>query len=99
MCTLLEEESHAFTCRAPQLAPGTALTWYLDGQKQEANCSAVGTASTLTLTARRTNRQLNCSLTDPASGETYNASVVLDVQCKVRGTGRRCGEGAWGCCL
>ncbi|NXN69632.1 TMM25 protein, partial [Himantopus himantopus] len=34
------------------------------------------------LTARRADRQLNCSLTDPASGETYNASVLLDVQYK-----------------
>ncbi|NWH48891.1 TMM25 protein, partial [Fregata magnificens] len=34
------------------------------------------------LTARRTDRELNCSLTDPASGETYNASVLLDVQYK-----------------
>ncbi|XP_029878744.1 transmembrane protein 25 isoform X4 [Aquila chrysaetos chrysaetos] len=82
VCTLLEEESHAFTCRAPRPAPGATLAWYLDGRKQEANCSAAGTASTLTLTARRTDRELNCSLTDPASGETYNASVLLDVQYK-----------------
>ncbi|KAM9654223.1 transmembrane protein 25 isoform 2-T2 [Morphnus guianensis] len=82
VCTLLEEESHAFTCRAPQPAPGATLAWYLNGRKQEANCSATGTASTLTLTARRTDRELNCSLTDPASGETYNASVLLDVQYK-----------------
>ncbi|XP_049655320.1 transmembrane protein 25 isoform X2 [Accipiter gentilis] len=82
VCTLLEEESHAFTCRAPRPAPGATLTWYLDGRKQEANCSAAGTASTFTLTARRTDRELNCSLTDPASGETYNASVLLDVQYK-----------------
>ncbi|NWU71652.1 TMM25 protein, partial [Pterocles burchelli] len=34
------------------------------------------------LTARRTHRQLSCSLTDPASGETSNASVLLDVQYK-----------------
>ncbi|NXE30270.1 TMM25 protein, partial [Ardeotis kori] len=34
------------------------------------------------LTARRGNRELNCSLTDPASGETHNASVLLDVQYK-----------------
>ncbi|XP_029878740.1 transmembrane protein 25 isoform X1 [Aquila chrysaetos chrysaetos] len=67
VCTLLEEESHAFTCRAPRPAPGATLAWYLDGRKQEANCSAAGTASTLTLTARRTDRELNCSLTDPAS--------------------------------
>ncbi|NXN96666.1 TMM25 protein, partial [Rhinopomastus cyanomelas] len=34
------------------------------------------------LTAQRSNRQLSCSLTDPASGETYNSSVLLDVQYK-----------------
>ncbi|NXX87189.1 TMM25 protein, partial [Urocolius indicus] len=34
------------------------------------------------LTARRTDRRLDCSLTDPASRETYNASVLLDVQYK-----------------
>lgn len=94
MCTLREEESRAFTCRAPRLAPGAALAWYLDGRKQEANCSAAGTASTLTLTARRTDRELNCSLTDLASGKTYNASVLLDVQCKVCGTGPARARGA-----
>ncbi|NXG81305.1 TMM25 protein, partial [Stercorarius parasiticus] len=31
---------------------------------------------------RCTDRQLCCSLTDPASGETYNASILLDVQYK-----------------
>ncbi|NXJ01414.1 TMM25 protein, partial [Psophia crepitans] len=34
------------------------------------------------LTARRTDRELSCSLTDPASGETRNASILLDVQYK-----------------
>ncbi|NXF54548.1 TMM25 protein, partial [Oceanites oceanicus] len=34
------------------------------------------------LTAHRTDHELNCSLMDPASGETYNASVLLDVQYK-----------------
>ncbi|NXT74400.1 TMM25 protein, partial [Zapornia atra] len=34
------------------------------------------------ITARRTDRELSCSLTDPASGETYSASVLLDVQYK-----------------
>ncbi|KAM4646306.1 transmembrane protein 25 isoform 6-T10 [Amazona ochrocephala] len=82
VCTLREGESRAFSCRAPQPAPGAVLVWHLDGQKQEANCSAVGTASTLTLTARRSDRELNCSLTDPASGQTYNASVLLNVQYK-----------------
>ncbi|XP_051668328.1 transmembrane protein 25 isoform X9 [Manacus candei] len=82
VCTLREGESRAFTCRVPQPVPGATLAWYLNGQRQEANLSAAGTASTLTLTARRSDHQLNCSLTDPASGETYNASVLLNVQYK-----------------
>ncbi|XP_040390358.1 transmembrane protein 25 isoform X3 [Cygnus olor] len=82
-CTLREKERRAFICRAPQAAPGSVLTWYLDGRRQEANCSAAGTASsTLTITARRTDRELNCSVTDPASNDTANASVLLDVQYK-----------------
>ncbi|XP_068515495.1 transmembrane protein 25 isoform X2 [Anas acuta] len=82
-CTLREEERRAFTCRAPRAAPGSVLTWYLDGRRQEANCSAAGTASsTLTITARRADRELNCSMTHPASGATANASVLLDVQYK-----------------
>lgn len=102
MCTLREGESSVFTCRAPRPAPGAVLEWYLDGRKQAANCLATGTASSLTLTARRTDRQLNCSLTDLASGETYNASVLLDVQCKVHSTGPALARGAgwaWGRCL
>ncbi|XP_068023932.1 transmembrane protein 25 isoform X3 [Melanerpes formicivorus] len=82
VCTLREGESSAFTCRAPRPVPGAALEWYLDGRRQKANCLATGTASTLTLTARRTDRELNCSLTDLATGETYNASILLDVQYK-----------------
>ncbi|NWI26680.1 TMM25 protein, partial [Sula dactylatra] len=34
------------------------------------------------LTAQRSDRELNCSLKDPASGETHNATVLLDVQYK-----------------
>ncbi|NWH59398.1 TMM25 protein, partial [Geococcyx californianus] len=34
------------------------------------------------LTARRSDHQLNCSLTDLTSGKTLNASVLLDVQYK-----------------
>ncbi|XP_027737218.1 transmembrane protein 25 isoform X11 [Empidonax traillii] len=82
VCTLQEGESHAFTCRVPQPVPGASLAWYLNGQRKETNLSAAGTASTLTLTARRSDHQLNCSLTDLASGETYNASVLLNVQYK-----------------
>ncbi|NWW98973.1 TMM25 protein, partial [Caloenas nicobarica] len=34
------------------------------------------------LTAQRSNRQLSCSLMDVTSGETHNASILLDVQYK-----------------
>ncbi|NXI62371.1 TMM25 protein, partial [Anseranas semipalmata] len=34
------------------------------------------------ITAQRADRELNCSLMDPASGDTANASVLLDVQYK-----------------
>ncbi|XP_064896188.1 transmembrane protein 25 isoform X2 [Columba livia] len=82
LCTLREGESRSFTCQAPRPAPGAALLWYLDGQRQEANCSATDATSTITLTARRSDRQLSCSLMDVASGEKRDASVLLDVQYK-----------------
>ncbi|NXH87130.1 TMM25 protein, partial [Edolisoma coerulescens] len=34
------------------------------------------------LTARRSDHQLNCSLTNPTSSETYNTSILLNVQYK-----------------
>ncbi|NWI74264.1 TMM25 protein, partial [Dryoscopus gambensis] len=34
------------------------------------------------LTAQRSDHQLNCSLTNPTSSETYNASILLNVQYK-----------------
>ncbi|XP_025913688.1 transmembrane protein 25 [Apteryx rowi] len=79
---LHEGESRAFTCRAPR--PAATLAWYLDGRQQEPDSPAEhSAASTFTLTARRTDRQLTCALTDPASGDVANASVHLDVQCKL----------------
>ncbi|XP_067166262.1 transmembrane protein 25 isoform X2 [Apteryx mantelli] len=76
---LHEGESRAFTCRAPR--PAATLAWYLDGRQQEPDSPAEhSAASTFTLTARRTDRQLTCALTDPASGDVANASVRLDVQ-------------------
>ncbi|XP_067166261.1 transmembrane protein 25 isoform X1 [Apteryx mantelli] len=79
---LHEGESRAFTCRAPR--PAATLAWYLDGRQQEPDSPAEhSAASTFTLTARRTDRQLTCALTDPASGDVANASVRLDVQCKL----------------
>ncbi|XP_068772922.1 transmembrane protein 25 [Struthio camelus] len=81
---LREGESRAFTCWAPR--PTAALAWYLDGWRQEPDgpaghaASTTGAASTFTLTARRADRQLTCTLMDSASGGTANASVRLDVQ-------------------
>ncbi|PKK19646.1 transmembrane protein 25 [Columba livia] len=43
-------------------------------------CGSSG--STITLTARRSDHQLSCSLMDVASGEKRDASVLLDVQYK-----------------
>ncbi|KAL2295714.1 hypothetical protein Nmel_017234 [Mimus melanotis] len=84
-CTLQEGESRIFTCWVPRPVPGATLAWYLNGQKQEVNLSTADTASILTLTGQHSDHQLNCSLTNPTSSETYNTSILLNVQCKVRG--------------
>lgn len=86
-CTLQEGESRIFTCWVPRPAPDATLGWYLNGQKQEVNLSTADTASILTLTDQRSDHQLNCSLTIPTSSETYNTSILLNVQCKVRRAG------------
>ncbi|XP_063567485.1 transmembrane protein 25 isoform X8 [Pongo abelii] len=88
---LRENERHAFTCRVAG-GPGTPrLAWYLDGQLQEANTSRLlsvggeafsGGTSTFTVTAHRAQHELNCSLQDPSSGRSANASVILNVQFK-----------------
>lgn len=66
------------------------LAWYLDGQLQEASTSRLlrvggeafaGGTSTLTVTAQRAQRELNCSLQAPG-GPAANASVLLNVQCE-----------------
>ncbi|XP_030774541.1 transmembrane protein 25 isoform X10 [Rhinopithecus roxellana] len=72
--------------------PGTPrLAWYLDGQLQEASTSRLlsvggeafsGGTSTFTVTAHRAQHELNCSLQDPSSGRSANASVILNVQFK-----------------
>ncbi|MGH0173633.1 UNVERIFIED_CONTAM: hypothetical protein FKN15_002721 [Acipenser sinensis] len=38
--------------------------------------------STFTLRARKWDRELRCTVEHPVSGETYNASVLLNVQCE-----------------
>uniref|UniRef100_A0A8C0AIC6 Transmembrane protein 25 n=1 Tax=Bos mutus grunniens TaxID=30521 RepID=A0A8C0AIC6_BOSMU len=67
------------------------LAWYLDGQLQEASTSRLlsvgreafsGGTSTFTVTAQRAQHELNCSLQDPGSGQSANASVILNVQFK-----------------
>ncbi|XP_064588105.1 transmembrane protein 25 isoform X2 [Zonotrichia leucophrys gambelii] len=80
VCTLQEGESRIFTCWVPRPAPGATLAWYLNGQKQEANLSTADTASILTFTGQRSDHQLNCSLTIPTSSESYNTSILLNVQ-------------------
>uniref|UniRef100_U3K5R5 Transmembrane protein 25 n=1 Tax=Ficedula albicollis TaxID=59894 RepID=U3K5R5_FICAL len=81
-CTLQEGESRIFTCWVPRRVPGATLAWYLNGQKQEIDLSTADTASILTLTAQHSDHQLNCSLTNPTSSETYNTSILLNVQYK-----------------
>ncbi|XP_068028229.1 transmembrane protein 25 isoform X3 [Anomalospiza imberbis] len=82
VCTLQEGQSRIFACWVPRPVPGATLAWYLNGQKQEVNLSTADTASILTLTGQRSDHQLNCSLTIPTSSETYNTSVLLNVQYK-----------------
>ncbi|XP_014115284.1 PREDICTED: transmembrane protein 25 isoform X1 [Pseudopodoces humilis] len=82
VCTLQEGGSRTFTCWVPRPVPGATLAWYLSGQKQEVNLSTADTASIHTLTGQRSDHQLNCSLTNPTSSETYNTSILLNVQYK-----------------
>ncbi|XP_069470532.1 transmembrane protein 25 [Ambystoma mexicanum] len=89
--TLQENESRDFTCQAEGWQSVPLLTWYLNGEKQEVNSSTVvstsaeqfeQSSSTFTVTARKSHRELNCTVTDPVSGQTGNASVLLNVQFK-----------------
>ncbi|XP_048651589.1 transmembrane protein 25 isoform X4 [Marmota marmota marmota] len=88
---LRENERHAFTCRVSGGLGTPQLAWYLDGQLQEASTSRLlsvsgeafsGGTSTFTVTAQRAQHELNCSLQDPGSGRSANASVILNVQFK-----------------
>lgn len=97
VCTLQEGEGRIFTCWVSRPVPGATLAWYFNGQKKEVNFTA-DTASILTLTGQRSDHQLNCSLTNPTSSETYNTSVLLNVQCKVCGASLL-QTGMWGGCV
>ncbi|XP_036180014.1 transmembrane protein 25 isoform X4 [Myotis myotis] len=88
---LRENERHPFTCRVAGVSGTPRLAWYLDGQLQEASTSRLlrvggeafsGGTSTLTVTAQRSQHELNCSLQDPGRGPAANASVILNVQFK-----------------
>nr|XP_034995346.1 transmembrane protein 25 isoform X4 [Zootoca vivipara] len=93
---LQEAESRAFTClsAAPSLAwylngerqESSGSGRFLatgDGGSGSGNGVAFeeSSSSTFVVTARRLDRQLNCSATDPATGHVSNASVLLNVQC------------------
>ena len=95
---LRENERHAFTCRVAGGLGTPRLAWYLDGQLQEASTSRLlsvgreafsGGTSTFTVTAQRAQHELNCSLQDPGSGQSANASVILNVQCECPSGGQR----------
>ncbi|XP_068845470.1 transmembrane protein 25 isoform X5 [Capricornis sumatraensis] len=86
---LRENEHHAFTCRVAGGLGTPRLAWYLDGQLQEASTSRLqsvgqeafsGGTSTFTVTAQRAQHELICSLQDASSGQSANASVILNVQ-------------------
>nr|XP_034995345.1 transmembrane protein 25 isoform X3 [Zootoca vivipara] len=94
---LQEAESRAFTClsAAPSLAwylngerqESSGSGRFLatgDGGSGSGNGVAFeeSSSSTFVVTARRLDRQLNCSATDPATGHVSNASVLLNVQFK-----------------
>ncbi|XP_061449314.1 transmembrane protein 25 isoform X4 [Rhineura floridana] len=93
--SLREAESRAFTClaAAPSLAwylngerqetNGSSRLLATDGQDDSGGGPFEdSSSSTFVVTARRLDRQLNCSATDPATGRVANASVLLNVQFK-----------------
>ncbi|XP_048184820.1 transmembrane protein 25 [Corvus hawaiiensis] len=82
VCTLQHGESHVFSCWVPRPVRGATLAWYLNDQKQEVNLSTADAARILTLTGQHSDHQLNCSLTNLTSTETYNTSILLNVQYK-----------------
>ncbi|XP_029429603.1 transmembrane protein 25 [Rhinatrema bivittatum] len=88
---LQEGKKQKFRCRADGWKSLPMLTWYLNGEKQENNDSVListsgqmfkDSNSTFTVTAHRSDRELNCSILDPVFGRESNASILLNVQFK-----------------
>uniref|UniRef100_UPI00398E5672 transmembrane protein 25 isoform X1 n=2 Tax=Pristiophorus japonicus TaxID=55135 RepID=UPI00398E5672 len=89
--TLEENAAREFTCRMDGWKSVPVVTWYLNGKRQESNQTMLipssndtsnQSFSTFVITTRRKDKELNCSATDPVTGKTQNASVVLNVQFK-----------------
>lgn len=95
MSSLREDENRTFTClaAAPSLAwylngqrqdsnGSTRLVTAADGGAFAETTGSSSSSSTFVVTARRLDRRLDCSATDPATGRVSNASVLLNVQCE-----------------
>ncbi|XP_072342555.1 transmembrane protein 25 isoform X2 [Scyliorhinus torazame] len=89
--TLEENATKEFTCRMDGWKSVPVVTWYLNGKKQPSNQTMLipdssetnnQSFSTFVITTHRKDKELNCSATDPVTGRTQNASVILNVQFK-----------------
>ncbi len=94
-------QSEGWDAQAPPL-----LTWYLNGERQsevtgrrlvmtssqDSRVLRFGSErnSTFTLKPKRGDRELVCTARNPARGESYNASVTLNVQCESPRTHHSC---------
>ncbi|GCB71719.1 hypothetical protein scyTo_0001679 [Scyliorhinus torazame] len=87
--TLEENATKEFTCRMDGWKSVPVVTWYLNGKKQPSNQTMLipdssetnnQSFSTFVITTHRKDKELNCSATDPVTGRTQNASVILNVQ-------------------
>ncbi|XP_072449499.1 transmembrane protein 25-like isoform X2 [Chiloscyllium punctatum] len=89
--SLEENVTKEFTCRMDGWKSVPVVTWYLNGKKQMSNQTMLIPSSSETvnqsfssfvITTHRKDKELNCSATDPVTGRTENASVILNVQFK-----------------
>ncbi|XP_060703000.1 transmembrane protein 25 [Hemiscyllium ocellatum] len=89
--SLEENITKEFTCRMDGWKSVPVVTWYLNGKKQLSNQTMLIPSSSETvnqsfssfvITTHRKDKELNCSATDPVTGRTENASVILNVQFK-----------------